>query len=167
MPPFNGQFYLPTRIDREFYNLFVVNTEAFDRPYFKISRDRSLSEMMSDDVKAAFAPMTPEHKERIKTLPSLFMAENNRYGNATDEQNVIYGFVSDIKVYENDVKIYFCGYYNIPQQRLNELLDELGLSGNNKFNEMNRTHWAIKRCDLIEELLEAGIQIPVFQIGGT
>lgn len=54
---------------------------------------------------------------------------------------------------------------DIPQQRLNECLEELGLVGDNRFNELNRTHWSIKRCDLIQELLEAGVQIPVFNMG--
>jgi hypothetical protein len=40
------------------------------------------------------------------------------------------------------------------------VLEELQLVGNDKFNELNRTHWSIKRCDLIQELLEAGVQIP-------
>ena len=42
------------------------------------------------------------------------------------------------------------------------LLEELGLWGNRNFNELNRTHWAIKRVDLIQELYEAGIQVPIF-----
>jgi hypothetical protein len=46
-------------------------------------------------------------------------------------------------------------------------LEELQLVGNDKFNELNRTHWSIKRCDLIQELLEAGVQIPVFTIGDS
>ena len=78
---------------------------------------------------------------------------------------MIYGFVSDIKIYDNDVKIYFCGYRNdIPQSAINVLLDELGLVGNAKYNELNRTHWSIKRVDLIQELYEANIQVPVFNM---
>ena len=115
-----------------------------------------------------FAPMTEENREQIKTMPSLFMAENNQYGKADENQNVIYGFVSDIKVYDNYVKVYYCGYrLDVPQWRLNELLEELQLVGNDKFNELNRTHWSIKRCDLIQELLEGGVQIPVFTIGDS
>ena len=37
--------------------------------------------------------------EEIKTLPSLFLAENRPYGKADDDQRVIYGFVSDLKIY--------------------------------------------------------------------
>lgn len=168
MPPFGGQIYIPRHINREYYNIFVVGGEEFDKPYFKMPRDRSLCECMSEETKIRFTGMTQENKQEIITMPTLFMAENNRYGNADNDQRVIYGFVSDYKIYENDVKIYYSGYkLDIPQVRLNEMLEELQLYGDNRFNEMNRTHWAIKRCDLISELQEAGINIPVLIYGGT
>lgn len=168
MPQLGGNMYVPSHINRDYYNIFVVGDEAFDKPYFKMLRSRSLCECMSDETKSRFTGMTPENKQEILTMPSLFMAENNRYGNADDDQKVIYGFVSDYKIYENDVKVYWCGYkLDIPQVRLNEMLEDLQLIGNNQFNEMNRTHWAIKRCDLIGELQEAGIAVPIFTYGGA
>ena len=166
MPAFGGSFYVPVRVNREYYNIFVIGGEEFDKPYFKVPRDRALTPLMSKETMDRFAEMTQENKEEIKTMPSLFMAENRNYGKADDDQMVIYGFVSDLKIYDNDVKVYYCGYkIDIPQQRLNECLEELGLVGDNRFNELNRTHWSIKRCDLIQELLEAGVQIPVFNMG--
>jgi hypothetical protein len=160
-----GSFYIPSVINREYYNLFVVGIEEFDKHYFKIMRKRSLCEYMTDETKKRFDALTPEMIAEIKTLPSLLMAENKEYGKASEEQRVIYGFVSDVKIYEEDVKIYYCGYTkDIKQQRLNGLLEELGLKGTDVFNELNRTHWAIKRVDLIQELLEANIQIPVFNM---
>ena len=166
MPAFGGNFYVPVRVNREYYNIFVIGGEEFDKPYFKVPRDRALTHLMPEETMARFAPMTQENKDEIKTMPSLFMAENRNYGKADDDQMVIYGFVSDLKIYDNDVKIYYCGYkIDIPQQRLNECLEELGLVGDNRFNELNRTHWSIKRCDLIQELLEAGVQVPVFNMG--
>ena len=166
MPAFGGSFYVPVRVNREYYNIFVIGGEEFDKPYFKVPRDRALTHLMSKETMDRFAEMTQENKEEIKTMPSLFMAENRNYGKADDDQMVIYGFVSDLKIYDNDVKVYYCGYkIDIPQQRLNECLEELGLVGDNRFNELNRTHWSIQRCDLIQELLEAGVQIPVFNMG--
>ena len=168
MPYFGGNIYVPPRVDREYYNIFVLAGEEFDRPYVKVPRDRSLNECMTEEAMAKFSSLTEENRAQIMTMPSLFMAENNKYGKADESQNVIYGFIPDIKVYDNYVKAYFCGYrLDVPQCRLNDLLDELQLVGDNRFNEMNRTHWSIKRCDLIQELLEAGVQIPVFTIGDS
>ena len=165
MPMMPGGFYVPSTIDREYYNIFVLGIEEFDKPYIKMPRDRSLNQYMSKETMNLFDALTPEMLARIKTMPSLFMAESRHYGRPDDDQRVIYGFVSDIKVYDNDVKIYFCGYKNdIPQNAINGLLDELGLIGNTSFNELNRTHWSIKRVDLIQELYEASIQVPVFSM---
>ena len=165
MPPINGTFYVPLRVNREYYNLFVIGIEEFDKPYFKVPRERVLNQSMTDETKKRFEVLTPEVIEEIKTLPSLFLAENRPYGRADEDQRVIYGFVSDVKIYDKDVKVYFCGYKSdIVQQRLNELLDELGLIGDNRFNELNRTHWAIKRVDLIQELYEANLPVPVFNM---
>lgn len=70
--------------------------------------------------------MTKEDKQQIIMMSSLFMADNHQYGNADDGQKVICGFVSDYKIYENDVNVYWCEYrLAIPQIRLNELLEEL------------------------------------------
>mgnify|MGYP003591089044 FL=1 len=168
MPYFGGNFYIPPKVDREYYNIFVLGGEEFDRTYVKIPRNRSLNECMTKETMDKFAPMTEENRAQIKTMPSLFMAENSQYGKADESQKVIYGFVPDIKIYDNYVKAYYCGYkLDVPQWRLNELLEELQLVGDDKLNEMNRTHWAIKRCDLIQELLEAGVQIPVFSTGDS
>ena len=165
MPMMPGGFYVPNTIDREYYNIFVLGIEEFDKQYIKMPRDRSLNQYMTKETMALFDALTSEMLSRIKTMPSLFMAENRQYGHPDDDQRVIYGFVSDIKVYDNDVKIYFCGYKNdIPQSSINGLLDELGLIGNTSFNELNRTHWSIKRVDLIQELYEASIQVPVFNM---
>lgn len=165
--PFGGmpyQIYVPPRVDREYYNLFVLGTEEFDKGYFKIPRTRALCEYMTEETKQLFSVMTVPVMERIKTLPSLFMQENQQYGAAGVDQQAIYGFVSDIKIYDDSIKIYFTGYrVDIPQQRLNELNEELAISAHKAYSELNRTHWAIKRVDLITELSEAGIQVPQLQ----
>lgn len=168
IPVMPGGFYVPNTIDREYYNLFVLNTESFDKYYIKVPRDRSLNGCMTDEAMMLFGALTPEMINRIKTMPSLFMAENRQMGHPDDDQRVIYGFVSDVKIYDNDVKIYLCRYMDdIPQSAINGLLEELGLWGNMNFNELNRTHWAIKRVDLIQELYEAGIQVPIFNAQST
>ena len=162
MPYFGGNVYVPPKVDREYYNIFVVGAEEFDRPYFRLRRDRALTELMTEETKRKFEKPTEENLARIKTMPSLFMAENMKYGKADDGQMVIYGFIPDLKIYDTEIKVYYCGWgMKILQQKINDLLAELQLDGNDKFNELNRTHWSIKRCDLIEELLEAGVQVPV------
>lgn len=170
MPYFGGNVYMPPKVDRKYYNIFVIGAEEFDRPYFRLRKDRALTEYMTEETKRKFEKLTDENLAEIKTMPSLFMAENMKYGKADDKQMVIYGFIPDLQIYDNEIKVYYCGWGNrILQQKINDMLAELQLDGNGNFNEMNRTHWSIKQCDLIEELLEAGIQvpIPVFTMGNN
>ena len=35
MPQLGGQFYVPPRINREYYNIFVIGTEEYDKPFSK------------------------------------------------------------------------------------------------------------------------------------
>jgi len=50
MPYFGGNIYLPPKVDREYYNIFVLAGEEFDRPYIKVPRDRALNQCMAQDT---------------------------------------------------------------------------------------------------------------------
>lgn len=80
VPQLGGQFYVPPRINREYYNIFVVGTEANDKPYFKDPRDRALYECLSEETKEKFSGMTKEDKQQIIMMPSLIMVmEQEQY----------------------------------------------------------------------------------------
>ena len=77
----------------------------------------------------------------------------------TDQQILAFGFVKQIKVRRNGVMIYPEIRCYLPQQRLNEALFELDITGTDSFNEFNRMHWSIKKIDLIAELQELGFNL--------
>mgnify|MGYP000445987754 CR=1 FL=1 len=80
--------------------------------------------------------------------------------NFTDEEQILaFGFVKQIKVRRNGVMIYPEIRCYLPQQRLNEALFELDITGTDSFNEFNRMHWSIKKIDLIAELQELGFNL--------
>ena len=79
-----------------------------------------------------------------------------------DNHYADYGIITDVKVQDNGIKVYYQLLNKIPQQKLNELLFELGIQGNSNFNELNRMHWAIKRINMVEVLGENGI--PLFRM---
>lgn len=151
---------IPVNADTTHYNLFVFNDidlQTFDP--FIFPADRALTEHMGDGVDAGFAALDEAAIARIKRFPSLFANENTYYGRAGEDQVVGLGFVKQIKVRREGVKIYPDIRYLIPQQKLNEALFELDLRGSNSMNEFNRTHWCIKKIDLIAELRELGFNI--------
>lgn len=145
----------------DYYNLFVQGCDDYlDNEYFYVAKDRALNTgMTSDSIRDEINALRPEDIERIKTFPAIICAENHKYGKTDEEQMAYYGVVYDIKVQDNGIKIYYRILNNIRQQILNEHLFELGLTGNDRLNELNRTHWAIKRIDLVTTLREIGVSV--------
>lgn len=149
-------------MDRTHYNLFVTYGIDWRNPNettFKVEPDRVLTGYMEDSVKAEFSTLTDEAIARIKRFPSIFANENNAFGHTDEEQILAFGFVKQIKVRRNGVMIYPEIRCYLPQQRLNEALFELDITGTDSFNEFNRMHWSIKKIDLIVELQELGFNL--------
>lgn len=150
----------PIQVDTTYYNLFVINEVDFTKSEsFIIDSSRALTDYVNMDINTEFSSLSDTAIEKIKTFPSIFANENRHYGHTDEEQVFGYGFVEQIKVRKIGVKIKPSIIYLIPQQRLNEALFELDLYGSGALNELNRTHWAIKKVNLIEELQELGFNI--------
>jgi len=155
---------IPVSICSDFYNLFVIGGETFENDHFLVPKDRALNEnSTSFEIRDKLNSLSPEAILKIRSFPSIFASENHRYGKTDDMQTAIYGFVTDIKIQDNGIKIYYACLNYIPQQRLNELAFELGIKGTSALNELNRTHWAIKKINLVEALRDAGIPVLSYQ----
>lgn len=150
--------------NREYYSLFVQFDEQFyDSGYFYVMKNRALNTTLTSDyIRDEINALEPDAVERIKAFPAIFCSENHQMGKTDDDQLAYYGLVTDIKVQDNGIKIYYKILNTFKQQILNEHLFDLGIDGNNKFNELNHTHWAIKRIDLVGTLREIGV--PVFAL---
>jgi len=147
-------------VDRTHYNLFVTYGVDFSQNTpFTVDAARALTEYTDDDLKAEYSTLSSDIIEKIKSFPCIFANENTNYGHTDEEQTLGYGFIRQIKVRRDGIKIYPQIVYLLPQQRLNEALFELDILGSSSFNEFNRTHWSIKKIDLIAELHELGFQI--------
>ena len=70
-----------------------------------------------------------------------------------------YGYVTVIKVQDNEIKIYFTKLNALPQQVLIDLAADLCIGGAKALHELSRTHWAIKRINLVEVLEKAGYRV--------
>ncbi len=152
-----------TKLSSEYYSLFVLGSaEPFEgvEGSFLVRGDRVLERGYTDkEIRDAFIYMTEADSEIIKSYPALFMTENRDYGKTDEGQMAYWGRVTSISPHGQDTKIKYRFIKEIPQQKLNGLLEELCLSGANCFNELNRTHWAIKRVNLFEELTDAHIDL--------
>lgn len=146
----------------EYYNLIVVADGDLDNGnsgHFLVDKRRAITESTSQELKDAYAALTPQAIAGVKTFPAIIATENHDYGKTDDQHQAGYGIITDVKVQDNGIKVYYQILNWIPQQRLNELARELGLGSATSFNELNRMHWTIKRINMVEVLREAGIRI--------
>ena len=149
-------------LNREYYNLFVMGGEtfsAFSSGHFLVPKDRALTECVSPDIKTTVSSFDVDTIEFLKTLPAIFMSENESYARFDDTQQAYFGIVNDVRVQMNGIKICYQALNAIPQRRLVDLMRELDILGRPSFSELSRTHWAIKHVNLVEELRDAGITV--------
>ena len=141
----NGRHY-----STDYYHLFCIGIEDYTKGYFMVDGSRALTECIAPDLKEKYGKLnTPEIIDELMSFPALFTSENHSYG-STDETHIAYfGIVTGIKVREYGVQVYFQILTQIPQQRLNERSLELGFNNRYFTNELNRTHWTIKRISIL------------------
>ena len=141
------------------FNFFVLGGEQYEGAYFIVPKDRALTESTSQEMKDLCASLSPEAIAIIKTFPAVFCSENRHYSKTDPDHMAFYGYVTDIKVQDNGIKGYFTKLNQLPQQVLIDLSYELSIAGAKSYTELSRTHWAIKRINLVEVLENAGYRV--------
>ena len=137
-----------TTSNLEYFNL-IIGYDPFERDHILVDTQRSLTEYTSDDVKEQFCGWTAAAIAEIKKLPTIITQEWDR----TDNQQAVLAFIRDLKVQDNGIKIRFQRYFPIPFSFLINYYSELAM---NKY-EIYRTHWTIKKVDLLEVMQDAGV----------
>jgi len=157
----NGTTVSAVAICRDYYNLFVVENEAFTEivGHFTVPKDLALTESMTEELKTQFSTLQGDAIPRIKTFPSIFASTNRGFGKTDADHMAYYGIELDVERQGNGIKINYYKLSPVPQQKLNEMVATIGLEYASSFNELDKTHWAIKQIDLIEELRRAGISV--------
>lgn len=148
--------------NRDYYNLFVwgADLEIEHLAPFKVDSDKALTEFMDAAVKEMFSTLADDLiVQTVLSLPCLFANENKYAGRAEANQTVGFGYIKQIKVRRTGVMIYPHVMYRLPQQKINEASFELDLYGHPSYNEFNRSHWSIKKIDLIAELVDMGFPL--------
>lgn len=132
----------------DFFNL-IIGYDPFPSDHILVDPSRALTEYISDDVKAEFGGWTPEKIEKIKKLPAIISQERD----GTDEQQAVFAFITNIKAQDNGIKVYYQKYFPIPFSFLKDNLSDLAMY----LFELTRTHWTIKKIDLLEVMQDAGL----------
>lgn len=140
------------RLSDEYYNLFILGyEEVLEGNRFVFPLERALNEYIAKEISDLFANLDTASISKIKLLPTLFAYESQLHEHP--EQEAYYGFITDIKMRENGINIYFEKLLTVSQRRLHDIAINLAI----KNLEFNRTHWTIKKVNLLEELTVAGL----------
>lgn len=142
---------MPAFINREYFNLFVVEAGPLDGKILMAKRD-SLNEYTSELERKVFAKPNLEAAEKIKEIPALIMVKNTRGNVAEDNQYAAFGFVTELKDFGEYIQVSYVIFNQIKQQRLNELADSLKLKMAPDVNELDVVHWSIKKVNLMDVL---------------
>ena len=143
--------------NREYYNLFVIADESFDSDRFLVPKDKALTEYIDPEIKAEYATLKPEAIESIKKCPSLFVQEREEYGDPLDSEMLYCGIVTDVRIQQNGIAVFWKHIRSVSLKNLYGLLPTLCIGWKPTISELNFTHWAIKKVDLIGAMLEVDI----------
>ena len=155
----NRRMPIISKFNNDFYNLFVIGTEEYQDYYFMVPKDRALTESTPHDIKDICDSLSPHAIELIKTFPTIFASKNHGYAKTDDEHTAYFGCVTGIENQDEGIKVYYCILDHINQQKLNDIVSELGIDYAKACNEFDRTHWAIKKVNLLEKLERADIDV--------
>lgn len=151
----------PLNPNTDYYNLIVDCMINLENPEtsFSIDPSRALTEYIDADIKNRFASLSEDAVQSLQTFPTIFAHENEEYGIAAPNQQAGFGYILKIKVRHEGIIIKPSILWKFNQQILNENLLNFDIHGHEGFCELNRTHWTIKKVDLISEFRELGFQI--------
>lgn len=151
----------PLTPNTDYYNLMVDGMIDIKNPEicFSIEPSRALTEYIDDDVKKMFALLSDDAIQSLQTFPTIFAHENEGYGLAAPDQQAGFGYILKIKVRHEGIIIKPSILWKFSQQILNENLLNFDIYGHKGFCELNRTHWTVKKVDLISEFRELGFPI--------
>jgi hypothetical protein len=124
---------------------------GFDSLAFELERGR-FGEYTSDELMKRYGPLKPATRERLKSIPTLFVEENLK-GLAR------VGYLTDIRERDHHVLLEYRFDERIapfPAEKLKPLLLRLNMGG----SELFRSHWAIKDEDLLKILSAADLTKP-------
>lgn len=132
------------------YNLIMVGREGYwDESPQTLSRNR-IFEYTPKAITEKFERLEPPSVDELLALPCLFAYER------AAECDAHVGAIRGFRQRDGEVRIDFefdPAFPPVPHGRISDLVWELDIGE----WELNRTHWAVKDVDLLEELMKAGL----------
>lgn len=146
-------------VDNDFFHLIVVGGCSLQNEVVIVSKKFALTASTAEEVVRELATLSSDAIEVLKTYPALIMDKNKHYGRADASQKAVYGFITDIIELDEAIELHFQILNWIPQQTVLGLADSLGIRRASAWNELDDTHWAVKKVKLTEVLKGVGVRV--------
>lgn len=145
----------------DYYNL-VVGSSIIDSVFVKVDKKRAINGFYTEDeLRDKYASLSLDAIKEIQRFPILVVPEAaGYYGKASDDQSGYVGIIEKIRKDSCEIvlKCKFEETKAIPLKKISEIAFYLDIKSMDvAITELNRSHWAIKPVNLIEELTEAKI----------
>ncbi len=151
----------PPKMDMNFYNLFVLPPESFINGGFRVQKTDALQDTDGDAVRQ-LTMLGENEQSLIRSYPTVVAMPNEQCGVATPGCTVHYGFITSIQVCDTSIIFGFMKLQEIPQSLFIDNAALFGIGRASAYNEFDRTHWAVKKVNVVEELRKLGTQVIVF-----
>lgn len=133
----------------EYYNLFVLETNTMSAfGSFYIGKNRALNTpATASSIKDRIDDLSPEAVRRVISYPALFCLKKPNELKSWDTI-AHFGLVTEVIVQSEMIQVNYLLLQKVSQELLDEHREQLGISGNDDYNEFYINEWAVKKADL-------------------
>ena len=154
-------FGAPPKMDTGYYNLFVLDAEAWVQGGFRVQKVDALKETEPDIVKN-LTSLGERELSCIRSYPTIVAMRNAQYGTTAPGSILYYGFINSIQISETSVSFGFAKLHDIPQAIFVDNAVGFGIGKACAYNEFDHPHWAVKHINVVDALRNQGVQVIVF-----
>ena len=154
-------FGVPPKMDTEYYNLFVLDTEAWVQGGFRVQKVDALTDTEPDIVKN-LTSLGERELSCIRSYPTIVAMRNAQYGTTAPGSILYYGFINSIQMCETSVIFGFTKLHDISQAIFVDNAVAFSIGKACAYNEFDHPHWAVKHINVVDALRNHGVQVIVF-----
>lgn len=151
----------PPHMDTGYYNLFVLDAEAWVQGGFRVQKVDALKDTEPDIVKN-LTSLGERELSCIRSYPTIVAMRNAQYGTTVPGSILYYGFINSIQMSETSVVFGFTKLHDIPQTIFVDNAAVFGIGKACAYNEFDHPHWAVKHINVVDTLRNQGVQVIVF-----
>lgn len=152
---------VPPKMDTEYYNLFVLDAEAWVQGGFRVQKVDALQDT-EPDIAKNLTPLGEGELSCTRSYPAIVAMRNVQYGTTAPGSMLYYGFINSIQLSETSIIFGFTKLHDISQAIFVDNAAVFGIGKACAYNEFDHPHWAVKHINVVEALRNQGVQVIVF-----